>query len=107
MAERVEKVKKNTGIYQRHRSSSTSPTGKCKCPYQATVYSARERKLIRCQFDLLQAAKDWRSEAATGVKEGAVRASKRTTVDEAAAALVSGMRDGSIRTTLACCTSHR
>jgi integrase len=93
MAERVEK--KATGIYQRHRAKCKAAKG-CKCPFQATVYSPGEGKLIRKQFAGLNEAKTWRQDAAGAVRAGTLKAPKRTTVKEAADALVAGMKDGSI-----------
>ncbi len=94
MAARVEKTK-DKGIYRRHRTNCARTSG-CTCPYQATVYSARERKLIRRQFAGFKEAQTWRQDAAGAVRAGTLKAPKRTTVDEAAKALVAGMEDGSI-----------
>jgi integrase len=64
--------------------------------YQASVYSARERKSIRKHFDNLGAARTWREDAAGAVRAGRMRAPTKLTFDQAAEQLIDGMRDGSI-----------
>jgi integrase len=91
---RTEKVPKHPGIYRRHRRSCTG--GKCSCPFLATVYSARERKLIRRQFDTLGAARTWQQDARPAVRKGELKAPTRTTVKEAADELIEGMKSGAI-----------
>jgi len=60
------------------------------------VYSPRDGKKMRKHFGTLREAKDWRSELQTAVNHGEVRAPNRRTVDDAAKALLAGMRDGTI-----------
>jgi integrase len=91
---RTESVAKHTGIYRRHRRSCSG--GKCSCPFLATVYSARERKLIRRQFDSLGAARTWQQDARPAVRKGELKAPTRTTVKEAGEELVRGMESGAI-----------
>jgi len=86
-----------TGIYRRHRRTCDG-TGRCECPYLATVYSAREHKLLRKQFPTLAAAKRWRRDAQTAVEDGTMRAPTATTVRQAADVWLAGAEDGSIRT---------
>ncbi len=85
-----------TGIYRRHRRACEG--GRCECPYLATVYSARERKLIRSQFPTLAAAKRWRRDAQTAVEDGTMRAPTATTVRQAAEAWLRGAESGAVLT---------
>ncbi|MDQ6750662.1 MAG: site-specific integrase [Actinomycetota bacterium] len=86
---------RDPGIYQRHRAGCRRESG-CDCSYQATVYSARDGKLIRKHFDSLAAARNWRHDASTAVRKGRLRASTSTTLQHAGEALIAGMRDGSM-----------
>lgn len=83
------------GIYRRH-GRSCGAAGKCSCPYQATVYSKRDGKLIRRQFDDLAQARTWREDAAGLVRAGKLRPPSKRTLDDASRDLVAGMEDGSI-----------
>lgn len=56
------------------------------------------RKKIRKTFPTLDAARAWRADTLGGVKRGSVRAPRPTTVRQAAEQLLTGMRDGSVRT---------
>jgi integrase len=88
------------GIEVRHQQGCRSREGtRCNCSpsYRASVWSAREGKRIRKSFDSLAAAKAWRHDAATAVREGTLRAPTPTTLREAASAWLKGARDGSIR----------
>jgi integrase len=88
-----------TGIYIRHRERcATSTGGRCTCRpgYQAAVWSARERRRIRRHFDSLADAKAWRAEMLVGLRRGTVKAPTRTTMNEAAAAWLAGVKDGTI-----------
>lgn len=90
----------STGIYIRHVSACASRRGErcnCRLVYQANVWSERERKRIRRTFSTLAAAKAWRQDALVALRKGTMRAPLPTTLREAAAALVAGSRDGSIR----------
>jgi integrase len=71
---------------------------RCKCEpvFQASTYSARERKKIRRHFPTLSAARTWREDAAGAIRQGRLRAPTTTTVRQAADAMIAGMRDGSI-----------
>jgi integrase len=83
------------GIYRRH-GRNCDGNGKCSCPYQATVYSKRDGKLIRRQFDDLAQARTWREDAAGLVRAGKLRPPSKRTLDDASRDLVAGMEDGSI-----------
>ena len=48
-----------TGIRQRH-GRGCAGEGRCKCPWEAAVYSKRESKKIRKQFQTRAAAVEWR-----------------------------------------------
>ena len=84
------------GIYRVHsRSCDRSPCG-CKDRYQATVYIASDKKLVRKHFDTIGAARTWREDAGVAVRNGKLRAPTKTRLEEAAKTLIAGMRDGSI-----------
>ncbi len=85
----------HTGIYQAHRKSCARK-GKCRCPYQAAVYSKADGRLIRKHFPALGPAKTWREDALVALRQKRMRAPARTTVAEAAESLVAGMEDGSV-----------
>ena len=87
--------KKRTGIYRVHARQCPGGGG-CRCApaYQAAVFSARDRKLIRKHFPSLKEAELWRGELRGAVDRGEARAQTRKTVNQAAAALLAGMRDG-------------
>jgi hypothetical protein len=64
----------------------------CRAGYEASVFSARDGKKIRKTFPTLAAAKAWRVDALAGVRRGSVRATRPTTVREAAERLLLGCR---------------
>ena len=66
--------------------------------YEASVWDARSGKRIYRSFPSLAAARSWRAGALVAVEKGALQSSSRTTVQEAATALLRGMLDGTIRT---------
>jgi integrase len=89
------------GIEVRHRTTcATRSGGKCSCKpgYQASVWSASERKRLRRTFPTLAAARAWRAEAQTAIRRGTMRAPVATTIREAGDALIEGMRSGRVRT---------
>jgi integrase len=89
------------GIEVRHRTTcATRSGGKCSCKpgYQASVWSASERKRLRRTFPTLAAARAWRAEAQTAIRRGTMRAQVATTIREAGDALIEGMRSGRVRT---------
>jgi integrase len=84
-----------TGIRQRHGNGCKRPTSGCKCPWQAEVYSARDR--IRKLFATKHAAKGWRDDASGQVRRRELRAPVPTTLEQAADAWFDGARSGVIR----------
>jgi integrase len=96
MASRV-KATRYPGVYRVHRRGCGHGAA-CSCPgaYQATVYSVREGKRLRKHFDTLGAARTWRDDAGSAIRAGTLRTPTRTTVEQASAALIAGMTDGSI-----------
>jgi integrase len=66
--------------------------------YRASVWSNRERKLIRKSFPSEAAAKTWRHDAATAVKAGRMRAAAAPMLEHAIDAWKTGAEAGTIRT---------
>ncbi len=87
---------RHVGIYHRHRAGCSRASG-CSCPYQATVWSARESRNIRRQFRLLAEARTWQQDAAGAVKRGVLRAPTAITLAEAWTAWLEGARAGLVR----------
>jgi hypothetical protein len=88
------------GIAIRHsRSCKSRVGGRCNCTptYQAHVCSRRDNKRIRKTFATEAAAKGWRVDAKKALKDGSMRAPTPETVRQAGEALISGMKDGSVR----------
>ena len=85
------------GIRRRH-GRGCSAQGRCKCPYEASVYSKRDEKKIRKTFPTLAAAKAWRDDAQGAVRRNQMRAPAPTTIADAAEAWLAGAREGVIRT---------
>lgn len=85
-----------TGVRQRHGRGCTRQ-GRCRCPYEAFVYSKRDGKKIRKTFATHDAAKAWREDASTAVRKKTLRAPTSTTLKEAAWAWLKGAREGLIR----------
>jgi hypothetical protein len=50
------------GIRQRH-GRACSGKGRCKCPWEAFVYSKRDMKKIRKTFSTQAGARQWRDDA--------------------------------------------
>lgn len=65
--------------------------------YRASVWSARDGKLIRKTFDSLAGAKTWRLDAARALQHGTLRPPSSVTVKEAAEAWLEEARAGTIR----------
>jgi hypothetical protein len=94
------KRKRPEGIAIRHQSRCAARDGRecnCRPTYQAQAYSRRDGKTLRKTFPTLAAAKAWRSEAQTQIRRGTLRGPGDTTIAEAGAALVAGIKGGSIR----------
>ena len=88
-----------TGIDTRHaRACRSRAGGRCSCTptYQANVFDSRSRRRIRKTFPTKSAAKLWRQDAVVALRKGTMAAPTPTTVAEAGAALLDGMRDGSM-----------
>src|SRR5664280_2743847 len=85
-----------TGVRQRH-GRACSGAGRCKCPWQAEVYSPRDGRKIRKAFPTKDAAAAWRPEASVGVRRKVLRAPTPTTLNEAAEAWLTDARNGIIR----------
>jgi integrase len=93
-------MKHAIGIEIRHgRACAARDDGECSCKptFQASVWSARDKRRIRKTFATPSAAKAWRQDAIVGLRRGTMRAPSSTTVREAAEALIAGAKDGSIR----------
>jgi integrase len=92
-----------TGIEPRHaRSCKAKGWDKedicgCSPTFQASVYIARDDKLVRKTFPTIAAAKGWRADSAHAVKRGSMSAPNRRTISDTADALIEGMKDGSVR----------
>jgi integrase len=86
----------STGIRQRH-GRACDGEGRCKCPWEASVYSKRDGKKIRKQFPTRAAAVAWRDDARSAVRKRVLRPATRITVAEAAQAWLEGAEAGIIR----------
>src|SRR5215211_5074242 len=89
------------GIEVRHRKGCRAGDGKrCNCDptYRASVWSDRDRKLIRKTFPRPAEAKNWRDDAKVALRHGTLRVATPQTVRQAADAWLDGARDGTIRT---------
>jgi integrase len=84
------------GIRQRH-GRGCKAKARCKCPYEAFVYSKRDHKKIRKTFTSQAAAVAWRNDASTAVRKTLLRAPTATTLKQAADAWLEGARAGLIR----------
>jgi integrase len=90
--------RQTTGIRQRHRNGCRRPASGCTCPWQAEVYSARDKKKIRKLFPTKAAAEGWRDDARMAVRKKIMRVPTPITLKEAADAWLRGARAGVIRT---------
>jgi integrase len=100
MSATTTKRKLPEGIRARHSRSCTSRSGgscTCKPTFEAYVYSATDQRKIGKTFPTLAAAKLWRADAVGKLNRGTLRAPTPTTVNEAADALVAGMKSGVVR----------
>ena len=71
------------GIRQRHGNRCSQPASRCKCPWQAEVYSPRDGKKIRKLFPTKAAAAAWRNDASTAVRTKVLRAPTAITLQQA------------------------
>jgi integrase len=94
------KLTKTPGVDVRHARACVSRNGgDCNCTptYQANVYDARAKRLIRKTFSTPTAAKIWRQDASVALRNGTLRASDGRTVAQVAAEWLEGARRGEIR----------
>ena len=78
---------KTTGIDVRHTRSCAVRSGRdCNCnpTYQANVYDARAKRLIRKTFPTFTGARNWRQDALVALRGGTLRASEGRTVEQVA-----------------------
>jgi integrase len=94
MADRVRETTKAEGVYKIHARGCSGGPCRCGAKFQAAVYSPRDRKYIRKHFSTQREAELWRGELRGAVDRGEARAPSRTTVAEAAAVLLAGMKEG-------------
>jgi integrase len=85
-----------TGIRQRH-GRACDGEGRCKCPWEGSVYSRRDGKKIREQFPTRAAAIAWRDDSRSAVRKRVMRAPTQRTVGQAAQAWLEGAAAGVIR----------
>ncbi|MGA8744519.1 MAG: tyrosine-type recombinase/integrase [Solirubrobacterales bacterium] len=88
------------GIVKRHSKSCASRVGeRCRCAggYEASVYSARDRRKVRKTFKHEAEAKSWRAEAKRALDHGTLRAPSRRTLLQAAETWLEGAERGEIR----------
>jgi len=89
------------GIRTRHQAACRSHTGlrcNCKPSYEASVGAGQAGTKIRRTFRTLAAARQWQAEHRAAAGRGVAIATTTRTVREAAAELVRGMADGTVRT---------
>jgi integrase len=92
--------KGHVGIVVKHRKGCRSEhDGRCNCDprYQASVWSARDKRRLRREFPTLGAAKAWRQDALVALRKGTMRATTPKTLREVADAWLEGARSGAIR----------
>lgn len=86
-------------VKRRHSDGCPARSGrrcKCKAGWQASVYSARDKKPLRKTFPRKGEAVSWEADTKRGVDQGTVRAPKPTTLAEAWAAWDEGVKKGEI-----------
>ena len=87
------------GVRERHaRSCLSRQGGVCSCTprFQAQAYDPRTEKQVWRTAQTITEAKLWRSDTQAQLRRGTLQRPVRTTVREAAAALIAGIGDGSI-----------
>lgn len=65
--------------------------------YEASIYSARDRRKIRRNFASLAEAKSWRRDALRQLEEGRLTTAETPTLEEAAEAFIEGIESGAVR----------
>ena len=94
-------AKPQRDIQIRHKGNCASLRGgNCNCnpAYKAEIWIAHESRKVRRSFPTLAAARAWRHDALAALRKGTRAGGSPTTIREAAAALVTGIRSGAIRT---------
>jgi hypothetical protein len=95
----MSKARRDVGVEVRHAASCASRDGRrCNCTprYRGHVKDANGRK-IRSRWTMSKAeAAGWRHDAVIAVRQGRLRPSSPTTVEDAGRALTLGMRSGAI-----------
>src|SRR5215211_2456905 len=89
-----------TGIRKLHsKGCAARDGGRCRCHagHEASVFSKRDGKKIRKTFKREAEARSWRSDALSALDKGALRAPKRTTVQQAWDSWYEGAKAGTIR----------
>ena len=89
-----------TGIEKRHSGGCASRAGrKCDCNagWEASVYSARDRRKLRKSLPTHSAARAWRAQAQRDVRMGALRAASDQTLRQASQTWLEQAREGAIR----------
>jgi integrase len=95
-------MKATTGVRRLHsktcpaRDRTTTRRCTCSAGWEATVWDKHAKRPIRKTLPTRTEAIAWRSDAHSGVRRGTVRAAGPTTLAEAAAAVFTGMEDGTV-----------
>jgi integrase len=84
------------GIIQRRRKGCPR-MGRCDCPWEAWVWSPRDRRKISKRFAREAAARSWRRDAGRALDRGTLRAPRPTTVKQAWQAWHEGAKAGAVR----------
>ena len=90
-----------TGITRRHSRRCASRSGEpcsCRPAYQAQVWSARDRKVLRRTHPTLARARAWRQEAQVALRRGQINAPSSVRFAAAAEGWLSAARAGVVRT---------
>jgi integrase len=87
----------SSGISAAARASRAA-TANCSPAYKAEIWVARDDRKIRRSFSTLAAARAWRHDAMAALRKGTLAAGGPTTIRDAAAVLMAGIRSGAIRT---------
>jgi integrase len=92
--------KPEKGIEVRHSKTCRSRQGggcNCQPSYRGHVWDARTERRVRGPFySTVTQARNWRHEALVATRRGTLRPPSPTTVQQAADALLDGMRDGTV-----------
>jgi hypothetical protein len=81
-----------TGLRQRHGLNCRS--GRCDCPWEASVYSKADLKKIRKTFATRAEAVEWQEASRPAVRRRILRAPTSTTVEQAGNTWLEGARKG-------------